>query len=73
METAKQQLQVAPPVELIAAVENDMFAPVDDDLPLATSAPEGEQLPVKTTSNVQETMPMIITVSSRGRTRKVSS
>ena len=52
METAKQQLQVAPPVELIAAVENYLLAPVDDDLPSTTSAPEGEQLPVMTTPNV---------------------
>ena len=59
--------------ELEAAGENDLFAPVDDYLPLATIATEKEQLPVKTMPNVQKTMPVSIIVSYRGRTRKVSS
>ena len=60
-------------VELEAVGENDLFAPVDDDMLSATIAPEGDQVPVKTMLNIPETMPMSTMVSSRGRTKKVSN
>ena len=70
---AKQHLCVAPPVEMEAAGENDIFAPVHDELPSLPFAPEGGQWPVVTTPTAQNTVPVNIVVSSRGRTRKVSS
>ena len=40
------------------AGENDLFAPVNDDLPAATMAPEGDQEPVTTMPDIEEIMPM---------------
>ena len=68
----RPQLQVATPVKLEAVGETDLFAPINDDLPAATIAPEGEQEPVATMQIEKEIASVSIMVSSRGRTRTVS-
>ena len=63
---------MATTVKLEAAGEHDLFAPANNDVPEAMMAPEREQEPVKIVPEIEEVMPVSITVSSRERTRKIS-
>ena len=53
----RPQLRVASPVKLEAAGKHDLFAPANDDVPEAITAPEGEQEPIKIVPNIEEVTP----------------
>ena len=64
----RPQLRVATAVKLEAAGEHDLFAPANNDVPEAMTAPEGEQEPFTIVPEIEEVMPVSTMVSSRGRT-----
>ena len=63
---------MATPVEFEAAGEHDSFAPANNDMPEAIMAPEGDQETMVIVPEIEEVTPGNTTVSSRGRTRKIS-
>ena len=69
----RPQLQVATLVKLEVAGEHDLFAPANDDVPEAITAPEWKQEPVAIMPDIEEIMPVRTMVSFKGRTRKTSN